>query len=189
MEPDCITSTLSVEDSPLMAEKATVRTRESSTAGRSLHLIDADNVIGDPRTTDRRTIAAAFDAYRLAADYQLGDHVIIATGCNGLHVLEVELAWPGVQHRRRSGPDGADLELLEAADFAASSGRYDRVVIGSGDRIFMVAIANLRARSIDVDVVARYGHLAKAMKLQAGGRVRYIDSRVARPFGDEPHAA
>ena len=172
-----------------MAENATFGVDIRSPHGRSLHLVDADNLIGDPRTTDRQKIEAAFEAYRDAADYRVGDHVVIATGCNGLHVLEVERSWPGAQHRRRRGTDGADLELLEAADFAAASGRYDRVVIGSGDRIFMAALENLRANSIDVDVVARDGHLARALKLQAGGRVRYINSRVAHPFGDEPHAA
>lgn len=189
MAPYLNTLTPVTKDSPLVAENATPRACGNSKRDRSLHLVDADNLIGDPCTTDRRQIQAAFESYRAAANFQPGDHAVVATGCNGLHVLEVELAWPDAQHRRRCGPDGADLELLEAAKFAAASGCYRRVVIGSGDHIFMVALEHLRANSIDVDVVARYGSLARPLMRQVGGRVRYMDPGAAHPRGDEPHAA
>jgi hypothetical protein len=147
----------------------------SATYERTLHLVDADNLLGDPDTVNRAHIASVFLQYRHASRFRIGDQVVVATGCNGLHVFEVEAAWPGVSHRRRSGADGADLELLEEADWAARSGRFRRVVIGSGDRIFMVAIDVLRSADVVVDVVARPESLATCLALQARGHVVALD--------------
>lgn len=168
---------LTAEDIGLPAEETTSCVGDNRPRRRTLHLIDADNLIGDPCTTDRTRIRAALEGYRRASGYDRGDHVVVATGCNGLHVLEIRLAWPEAQHRCRRGRDGADLELLDAAELAASSGRYDRVVIGSGDRVFMVAVQNLFAASIDVEIVTSHRRLAPALAALAHGRIRYMASQ------------
>jgi hypothetical protein len=144
---------------------------------RTLHLIDVDNLLGDPVTTDRRRIDLLFGDYRGVAQFVGGDHAVVATGCNAGHVLAVELGWPQARHCRRSGPDGADLALLEEADWAAASRRYDRVVLGSGDRIFLEALDHLRAADIRVDVVARSRSLARGLAVRARGFVRYLPER------------
>ena len=115
-----------------------------------------------------------FDAYRQASAYTHGDHVVVATGCNSQHALTVELAWPSVCHRRRSGPDGADMALLEESDWAASVGRFRRVVIGSGDRIFLAALDRLRSADITVQVVSRRRSLSSALALRARGSVQFL---------------
>jgi len=142
---------------------------------RTLHLVDADNLLGDPNTVDRELIESVFVQYRRASGHCVGDQVVVATGRNGLHVFEVEAAWPGVSHRRRSGADGADLELLDEADWAARSGRFGRVVIGSGDRIFMTAVDVLRSADVPVEVVARPESLATCLALQTRGHVFALD--------------
>jgi hypothetical protein len=153
---------------------------------RTLHLVDADNLLGDPTTVDRRFIAATFDEYRRVARYTEGDHAVVATGVNGWHVLEVERAWPGACYRRRAGADGADHELLDVAEWAATSGRYDRVVIGSGDRIFLVAFEQLVAAGVAVEVVARRRALSLALAVRAHGAVHYLNVSIA---GEGPPAA
>jgi hypothetical protein len=142
---------------------------------RTLHLVDADNLLGDPNTVDRGLIRSVFAQYRRAAGYRAGDQVVVATGRNGLHVFEVEAAWPGVLHRRRSGEGGADLELLDEAYWASRSGRFGRVVIGLGDRIFMTAVDVLRLSNVAVDVVARRESLATCLALQTRGPVFVLD--------------
>jgi hypothetical protein len=86
---------------------------------RTLHLIDADNLLGDPRTCDTPKIEAMYAAYRRAAAFAAGDHVVIAAGTNGEHVFAVEHGWERARHLRRRGPNGADLALLEEATCAA----------------------------------------------------------------------
>ncbi len=143
---------------------------------RRAHLIDADNLLGDPTVTDPETIAATFERYREVSGYQSGDQVFIATGTNGRHVFEVERAWPNVRHMRRSGPDGADLELLDVAEWISSSCRFTDVVIGSGDRIFLVAYEQLIGAGLSVTVVAQYRHLAVGLASRAHGSIRYLGS-------------
>lgn len=140
-----------------------------------MHLVDIDNLLGDPRTTDRTTIQRNMSAYRDAAGYLPGDHCIVATGRNGLHVLEVELAWAAAAYRRRSGPDGADLALLEDLDWIIHSGRYDRVVIGSGDHAFLPAVKCLQAAQIDFLVVTRRDRLSARLAHAAGARVQLLE--------------
>lgn len=135
--------------------------------GRTLHLVDVDNLLGDPSTTDRAWIRSRLAEYQRRSQYRTGDHVVIATGRNGLHVLECELAWPGALYRRRAGVDGADLELVEQARWAATSGRYARVVIGSGDGHFAVVVDELAAARVHVEVIARSTSVARSLSSSA----------------------
>lgn len=143
---------------------------------RAVHLVDADNLIGDPATTDLAVIRDTFDRYREASGYRAGDHVVIATGRNGLHVLQVELAWPGASYRRRKGEDGADLELLEEVRWITDTSRYSRAVIGSGDRIFISAYQDLYGAGLDVTVVAHHRKLARPLASVAHGHISYLGS-------------
>ena len=160
----------------LTAEASEVEGVSTTPATRTLHLVDADNLLGDPSSIDPAEIRSTFRRHRFASQFAEGDLAAAATGRNGRHVLEVELAWPGACHRRRSGADGADLELIDQAEWAASSGRFDRVVIASGDRIFIRAFELLRAAEIDVLVVARARSLSAALLARAFGNVRYLPS-------------
>ena len=119
-------------------------------------------------------IAFVFDAYRSAARYESGDHAVVATGCESRHALAVELGWPTARHCRRRGRDGADLALLEEAGWAASSLRYDRVVLGSGDGIFLRAFDQLQAAAVAVDVVCRWRSVARSLADRAAGHIRYL---------------
>lgn len=148
--------------------------RATPPAGRTLHLVDVDNLLGDPTTTDQARIDLLFRDYRQVSGYALGDHAVVATGRGPGHVLAVELAWPSARHCRRGGPDGADLALLEEADWAAETRRFDRVVLGSGDRIFLEALDRLRAADLHVDVVARARGLARALAVRALGHVHLL---------------
>jgi hypothetical protein len=144
---------------------------------RTLHLVDVDNLLGDPTTTDPASIDLVFRDFREVAGFVDGDHVVVATGRNAEHVLAVELAWPTARHCRQGGPDGADLALLDEAEWAARSLRYGRVVLGSGDRIFLAALDRLRAVDVHVDVVSRARGLARALSVRAAGHVHLLPER------------
>jgi len=128
---------------------------------------------------DRTAIDDALHAYRRASGFRPGDQVVLAANADGLHAAALHLAWPGVSHRWKAGADGADMELLEVASWAASSRRFDRVVLGSGDRIFLAALDELRIRDIRVDVVSRRNAMAAALAIRAGGAM-YLDDVMRR---------
>jgi hypothetical protein len=146
----------------------------AGTAGRSargrtraLHLIDIDNLLGDPLTDDADHIARTFAGYRALAGAVPGDHVAVATAPNPRHAYAIKAAWPGVTHMWRGGRDGADLALLEVAGWALEIDGFTRVVIGSGDRIFLTALECFEARDVPVEVVACRRSLATALRTRA----------------------
>ena len=120
---------------------------------RSLHLVDLENLMGDPRVT----AAAAHDTfhrYLARAGWQPGDHVIVASNPRVIREVGFDLAVPCSVHATR-GPDGADLMLLSLAPPELVTRRYERLVIGSGDGIFAARAHAVRASGIAVLVVSR----------------------------------
>src|ERR1700689_3399028 len=71
------------------------------------------------------------------------DQVVVAS--SHLTLLSAALGWPHARSRIRSGPDGADLELLDVLLYERVAARFSRVVIGSGDGAFARAAASLAA--------------------------------------------
>ena len=127
-------------------------------AGRSLHLVDVENLMGG---SERGGIALAMasQAYRRTAPVVAGDHVIVAA--NQHLIVEAAACWPGSRVLVGNGPDGADLALISAAsDVVELAPRYDRIVIGSGDGIFHDLVIDYLALGLEVGVVATVRSLA-----------------------------
>jgi hypothetical protein len=106
--------------------------------------------------------------YRAVAAVAPNDHVVIASS----HAT-ASAAWFGWQAGRRlvrSGPDGADLELLKVMRAEDLASRFDRVVIASGDGMFAGAAAQLQACGCAVTVVVRSLHSVPATLLRCSGR-------------------
>lgn len=140
-------------------------------AGRALHLVDLENLMRGPHQS-RGVLGFASSLYRAAAPVCSGDHVVVAV--NPALALEAGLEWPGARLLSAPGPDGADRALLrqvENADWVAS--RFDRVVIGSGDGIFVRAVEALRVRGVAVGVVAPE-HGASARLMSAPNFLRIV---------------
>lgn len=130
--------------------------------GRTAHIVDLENLIGNPQA-DRETVAAALRAYLKTAGYRPGDSVWV--GVNpGLGVTVASDPPVPMCIRTRSGPDGAETILLETVDLRALTEQYARVVIGSGDHAFAPLAASLAAAGTPVVVVARPGSLSGELR-------------------------
>ena len=101
------------------------------------------------------------------------DHVVMAANHNAL--LNAALGWPHVRYRVRSGPDGADLELLDVLLNEDVATRFSHVVIGSGDGAFGGAARALRDLGVRVTVVSRRGSLSLHLARAAAWDVVYLD--------------
>src|SRR5687767_1286085 len=101
--------------------------------GRTLHLLDLENLAGSP-APGRARLDLVAAAYRATMPVRDNDHVAVASDVRT--ALEAGLAWPGARLLAGRGPDGADRALLGATDPAWAATHYDRVVIGSGDHAF-----------------------------------------------------
>ena len=139
--------------------------------GRSLNLIDIENLMGNPRG-GRELIEVVQFAYQVAVPIRVHDHLVIA--CNpGLARNLIGTQFRG-QLLVRGGPDGAEATLLAYAEPAHLSTRYDTVYIGSGDHIFAQLAADLRLRGVEVVVVSRRGSLSGLLQ-QVATRVVWLD--------------
>lgn len=74
-----------------------------------------------------------------------------------------------------SGPDGADLALLDVLLHEDVAARFTHIVIGSGDGVFGQVAASLSARGVWVTVVSRRDSLSPWLA-QAARDVVYLDT-------------
>ena len=71
------------------------------------------------------------------------DQVEIAS--SHLTLVNAAIGWPHAHYRVRSGPNGADLALLDVLRYENVPTRFTHVAIGSGDGVFAEEVAGLAA--------------------------------------------
>jgi hypothetical protein len=128
-------------------------TTAETVSGRTLHLIDLENLAGDP-AADPETALRTFDRYLALACWQDGDLVYVATN----PALASQICWDmpiKCNFRTACGPDGADNALLRNASPEFVARRVRRMVIGSGDHIFIRRAVAVRELGVGVGVVSR----------------------------------
>jgi hypothetical protein len=118
-----------------------------------LHLVDLENLAGSPQATARQALSA-YIGYLRAAEWRAGDVVYLAMNPGLAKQIAWDSAVPCRLHCAR-GADGADLALLANAAPEFVARRFGRLVIGSGDHIFVPRASAARELGVDVLVVAR----------------------------------
>ena len=131
---------------------------------RRLHLVDIENLVGGPLPSLSQ-VREARGLYTNCLPFGAMDQVEVAS--SHLTLLNAALGWPHAHHRVRSGPDGADLALLDVLRHENVSRRFTHVAIGSGDHLFAEEAAHLAAQGIWVTVVSRQRSLSPALELAA----------------------
>jgi hypothetical protein len=157
-------------------DKFTVEDRRLSIGdqqlGRVLHLVDVENLVGsaDFSIEDAARVHAAYE--RVAPVGSI-NQLILATSHRA-----APSAWfgfpTGARRLVQSGPDGADLALLEVVQTESVAARFQHVVLGSGDGIFAFMVAGLQAKGCGVTVVSRQESLSRELRL-AVRDVRFIE--------------
>jgi|DEB0MinimDraft_10_1074344.scaffolds.fasta_scaffold00334_9 1-aminocyclopropane-1-carboxylate deaminase/D-cysteine desulfhydrase-like pyridoxal-dependent ACC family enzyme len=118
--------------------------------GRTIVLVDLENLCGSGDPSLAECQWAQILVASVTNDPQA--HVVVAVSH---HAAKVAMfAWVGGRILMKSGPNGADLALLEVIDQENVAERFDRVVVASGDGIFADAVAKLAEAGIVVDVVS-----------------------------------
>ena len=138
---------------------------------RTLHVVDIENLAGAaiPSLGQVTEVQGLYVA-RLA--FGADDQVVMAA--NHLALLNAALGWPHARYRVRSGPHGADLELLDVLLHENVAARFTNVVIGSGDGMFGQAAASLVSRGVWVTVASRRESLSAGLARVATDVV-YLD--------------
>jgi NYN domain len=144
----------------------------SDKAGRILHLIDLENLVGSADFS-REEAARVHRGYVQVAPFGAIDQIVLATSHHA--AAPAWFGWPATARRLvRSGQNGADLALLRVLACESVATRFDRVVIGSGDGIFAYEAARLQAAGVAVAVVALHAALSRQLGF-AVRDVRYLE--------------
>lgn len=120
--------------------------------GRTLHLVDLENLMGEHRYEG--DAVAALSRYLELARWSEGDQVIVAA--HPEIARQVGFAKPVHCNLHATvGDDAADVMLLAQAPTELVVRRYNRLVIGSGDGIFVARARAVREHGVPVLVVSR----------------------------------
>jgi hypothetical protein len=136
----------------------------SAKAGRHLILIDVENLAATPSPTFEQVELLVATLRAVVPGFDC-DQKIVACSHHAAHT--VPFAFPTARYLWRSGPDGADLALLDVLENERVDERYERVTICSGDGIFASTAAWLAVAGVEVTAVSLAGHLAARFQLAA----------------------
>jgi NYN domain len=139
---------------------------------RTLHLVDIENLAGTAVPTLPQVMDVQ-DRYARRMALGVDDQVIMAS--NHLALVNAAVGWPHARYRVRSGPNGADLELLDVIEYENVATRFTHVVIGSGDGMFGRAAEGLTAGGVWVTVVSLQRSLSASLA-RAARHVVYLDA-------------
>jgi hypothetical protein len=151
-------STINGDESPRRAG------RRRRFPARRLHLVDIENLAGNARPSLSQ-VRQALGLYTAGLAFGAMDQVEVAS--SHLTLLNAALGWPHARYRVRSGPDGADLALLDVLRHENVAQRFTHVAIGSGDHLFAEEAAHLAAHGVWVTVVSRRRSLSPRLALAA----------------------
>lgn len=138
--------------------------KQRAMTGRRLIVVDIENVVGGA-VRDGGSARIARREIETAVGVRNTDQVVI--GASHISALECGLAWPTARLLMRSGPDGADLCLLEVLMSENIGDRFDEVVLVSGDGIFTGTVALLGASGVRVTVVSWSRALSRELRMAA----------------------
>ncbi len=137
---------------------------ETTKGTRRLVLVDVENFVGSPEPEVGWVQVAQGELERLL---ELTDRDMVVLACSHHAARTVSFSWRGGRRLWRSGPDGADLALLDVLAQEPVIGRFANVTVVSGDGIFATALSSLARSGVATCVVSTAGHLSRRSGLAA----------------------
>lgn len=140
-------------------------------ATRSHHLVDVENLCGEPLVT-AESVARLRRQYFSTVRVGPLDQFTIAS-CHA-NVMATSAGWPRARYLVRSGKDGADICLAKVVVEEHLEDRFESVYFGSGDGGLAPFAAHLGQAGVRVTAVSRIRSISPHMKLAAAGII-YLD--------------
>lgn len=132
--------------------------------GRTLHLIDVENLAGGSDATHSEVAQAARE-YVEAAVVQAND--LLTVGVGQSMALNAAAAFDSARIVVGRGLDGAEHSLMSSHPPKDIAQRFERVVIGSGDHIFTGFADTCVRLDVETWVVARVEALSRMLASHA----------------------
>ena len=145
---------------------------------RTLHLVDIENLVGEPVAWTDKNVEAVFFEYLQEANWQPGDSLVVASNPGLMGHLAFKLS--AIPHRSlcATGPDAADNLLINAVPTEIAD-RYGRIVVGSGDHAFTQLLTGLQGHASTL-VVYGVGHISWELYRSAEHVIRLPSGQTTR---------
>lgn len=132
--------------------------------GRTIHLIDIENLCGEARPS-KAQVEHARKRYLGVVGGENRDQFIVASSKGNL--LNSSSGWPKARYLARDGKDGADICLARVVVEEGVAERFDSVVMASGDHGLAPFVSQLARRGLDTTVVSLRDSLSRDMRMAA----------------------
>lgn len=137
-------------------------------ANRAMCLVDIENCVGTGAISPEQV-----EAVRLAISRAAPNTVMKVVACSHHNAYSTLFGFTDARILLRSGPDGADLALLDVIEHEQVGGRFGKVIIASGDGIFAPACRRLRSCGVYVEVLSLPDRLSGELAASCSN-VRYL---------------
>ena len=152
-----------------------IELRKCDRSSRKLFVVDIENAIGSG-VIDEDSCRNIKD--RIEKTYHPGSADLTVLGVSHKNNLFPAHTWDGARVVLREGHNGADLALENVLASENVEGRFDEVVIVSGDRAFSKQALRLKSLGVTVTVDARARQLARVLAFSCSS-VRLAPSTLA----------
>ena len=132
--------------------------------GRSIHLIDIENLCGSSQPS-RHEVEHARARYSEWVPVGNLDQVVVASSRGNL--MSAFIGWPGARYLSQDGKDGADICLARVIVDEGIEHRFDNVVLASGDGGLAPFVAHLATKGLNTTVVSPANRLSRQMRMAA----------------------
>ena len=151
---------------------AVARRRRGSLApaGRRLHVVDVENLLGTGRPLPAQ-LGWCARTYRDVVEVGPDDLVVVAS--SPFLGVAVGRCWRSCRLVVGHGPDGADHALLRVLTDERVDRRFPEVIVASGDGIFTDQVARLQQHHLEVTVVSRATALARRLQLASSSWIEF----------------
>ena len=147
-----------------MKKQINIQNRSS----RMICLVDIENCAGSGDLSSRQA-----EAVRLAISRAVPAAVMKVVACSHHNAVPTLFSFMDARVLLRSGPDGADLALLDVLEHEHVPSRFGKVIIASGDGIFAPASRRLLSCGVHVEVLSTSDRLSGELAASCSN-VRYI---------------
>lgn len=129
---------------------------------RRLHLLDVENLLSGEVSPTR--VRAFWQMYR---DQHVGPQDLVVVACAERVAGDVLFNLPATVRvvLGEDVPDGADRALIEAVDATHQAARFDEVLLGSGDGVFVPLVTEFITAGCPVELVTPYRDVSAALRL------------------------
>lgn len=147
------------------------KTVKALSKGRSIHLIDIENLCMESNPTEEH-VARAKAAY--FAKVQPGEHDLFHVSVSSKNNITAAIyGWGNAAFSCKEGHDGADILLAELMLDGKLGERFEKVYLASGDGGLAPFASSLINQGVEVEVVAVPDALSYQFRL-IGANVSYL---------------